>query len=177
MIADEIRTARLSLRSMAESDVTDVYLGWMTDPEVNRYLETRFMAPSAEGLREYVREMRGSANSWFFGIFLADDGRHVGNIKLGPVSSVHDSAPIGLVIGDRSVWGQGVATEAIGAIAEWAFSELGLAKVYAGSYAVNRGSVNAFLRNGFEIEGVQRRHVRLDTGERDDVVLLGRIRP
>lgn len=176
MLTEDIETPRLRLACLREDHVTEKYRAWMVDPEVNQYLETRFAKPSVESLREYVAGLRASSHSYFFGIFSKGAGSHLGNIKLGPVSYVHNSATIGLVLGDRSAWGQGIASEAIAAVSEWGFADLGLDKITAGSYHSNAGSVRAFQKCGFAIEGVQRSQVRLDNGGRDDVILLGRIR-
>ena len=156
--------------------MTEEYRAWMADPEINRYLESRFSEPTIESLREYVVGLRASSHSYLFGIFSKDGGSHFGNIKLGPVSNVHNSATIGLVLGNRAAWGQGIASEAIGALSRWGFIGLGLDKLTAGSYQSNAGSVRAFQKCGYAIEGVQRSQVRLNTGERDDVVLLGRVK-
>jgi ribosomal-protein-alanine N-acetyltransferase len=176
MLAPDIETPRLVLSCLDSAHVTNAYREWMSDPAVTRYLETRFSAPTVDSLREYVESMRASADSYFFGIFSRETGDHVGNIKLGPVSAIHGTAAIGLIIGDRNAWGRGYASEAIGALATWAFDELDLDKLTAGSYQVNLGSIRAFENNGFAIEGVQRSHVRLAEGGRDDVVILGRTR-
>ncbi len=174
MLTDEIETPRLLLACLREEHVTEKYRSWMVDPDVNQYLETRFSEPSVESLREYVTGLRASSHSYLFGIFSKATDSHLGNIKLGPVSRAHNSAAIGLVLGDRSAWGQGIASEAIGTLSEWGFVELGLDKITAGSYRSNMGSIRAFEKCGFSIEGVQRSQVRLDSGKRDDVVLLGR---
>jgi len=176
MLSADIETGRLVLACLAEDEVDEDYVGWMSDPEVVRYLETRGGAPSVESLRQYVGAMRSSLDSYFFGIFLRDGRRHIGNIKLGPISPQHGRASIGLVIGDKPAWGHGYAAEAVGAVAAWGFTQLGLDKITAGSYARNLGSIKAFQRHGFQVEGVQRSHVRLDDGSRDDVVILGRTR-
>jgi ribosomal-protein-alanine N-acetyltransferase len=176
MLTADIETPRLVLSCLDSAHVTETYREWMSDPEVTRYLETRFSAPTVESLRSYVESMRASADSYFFGIFSRETAAHIGNIKVGPVSAIHGTAAIGLIIGDRSAWGRGYASEAIGAVSAWAFAELGLDKLTAGSYSNNRGSIRAFERNGFHIEGVQRSHVRLADGGRDDVVILGRTR-
>ncbi len=173
MLTEDIETTRLVLACLREDHVTQVYLSWMEDPEVNRYLETRFTRSSLESLRSYVAGIRSSSHSYLFGIFVGGTGTHVGNIKLGPVSEQHGSASIGLVLGDRNAWGKGYASEAITAVADWAFGSLALDKLTAGSYQRNGGSIRAFQKSGFLVEGVQRSQVRLADGDRDDVVLLG----
>jgi [ribosomal protein S5]-alanine N-acetyltransferase len=176
MLTADLETPRLVLSCLDSAHVTDAYREWMSDPEVTRFLETRFSTPTLDSLRSYVSEMQGSANQYLFGMFERASGTHIGNIKLGPVSPVHQRAAIGLIIGDRPSWGQGFATEAIAAITRWGFVDLGLEKLSAGSYQSNRGSIAAFLRNNYLVEGVQRSHVQLADGGRDDVVVLGQTR-
>ncbi len=173
MLTDDLETPRLVLTCLSESDADEAYRGWLADPEVNRYLESRFSEPTIESVRMFVRDVRESTHSYLFGMVVKETGRRCGNIKLGPVSSAHSTGVIGLMIGDRTAWGKGYGSEAIRAVTDWAFESLGLAKLTAGSYQVNGGSVGAFLKCGYEIEGVQRSQVLLDTGDRDDVVLLG----
>ena len=176
MIAQDLVTERFVLACLDVTDVTETYRSWMVDPEVTRNLETRALEHTIDSLAAYVTAIRSSSHSYFFGIFSRDDSTHYGNIKLGPIKSAHSSASIGVMIGDRSMWGKGVATEAIGSITDWAFGTLALEKLTAGSYAVNGGSVRAFQRCGYAIEGIQRSQVRQLDGTRGDVVLLGRTR-
>lgn len=61
-------------------------------------------------------------------------------------------------------------------VADWAFAELGLYKLTAGAYANNIGSIRAFIRAGFEIEAVRRRHYRSGE-EMVDGVLLAMFSP
>jgi RimJ/RimL family protein N-acetyltransferase len=176
MLTPDIPTERFVLAILGEEDATERYRSWMADPELVQFLESRGSVPSLDDLRAYIESMRESQHSYLFGVFEPRDRRHIGNIKLGPISAQHRSASIGLMIGERDMWGKGVATEIVGALSEWAFASLGLEKLYAGSYARNAGSVRAFQRRGYAIEGVQRSHVLLDDGTRDDVIVLGRTR-
>ena len=68
-----------------------------------------------------------------------------------------------------------MATEAVTAVTRWAFGTLRLAKLTAGSYASNGGSIGAFVKAGYRVEGRQLSQVELGDGTRDDVVLLGAV--
>jgi ribosomal-protein-alanine N-acetyltransferase len=174
MIAENINADRLVLSILDASGVGDRYLSWMTNPLVVRYLESRFEAPTISGLGDFVEQMRKSKDSYFFGIFVANE--HVGNIKLGPVNLHHSRASMGVIIGEESAWGKGIATAAIQALTNWAFDTLGLHKITAGSYAENLGSIRAFEKAGYEIEGRLRNEVVLVDGTRSDTILLGKSR-
>lgn len=165
---------RILLRDLRESDVGEAYLRWMNDPEVTHFLESRFERHTPESLRGFVARHARDPGHRLFAITLRQGGRHIGNLKLGPIEERHRRAEIGLLVGERDCWGKGFATEAISLATEYAFRELGLRKVTAGCYAPNEGSLRAFRRAGFAIEGVRKEHCLLD-GAFVDLVLLGRI--
>ncbi len=166
---------RLLLREVRLTDVTDAYHRWMNDPEVTRYLETRFVPQSRDKIAAYVTAMDQSTDSVFLAIVVKEDDHHIGNIKLGPIDWVHQRADIALVIGDKAAWGRGYASEAIGLLTEYAFRTLRLHKVTAGCYATNVGSAKAFLKAGFTREGARRQQYVSDGGYVDEI-LLGRVR-
>ena len=163
---------RLVLRALQPSDLSTQYLSWLNDGDVSRYLETRFLPQTMEALQSYWQNHRDDpANPWF-AICLVEDGRHIGNIKLGPIQWLHRRADLSLFIGDKSCWGLGYASEAIGLVRDWAFRELDLQKLNAGIYAGNIGSRRAFEKNGFELEGTLRQEAVSD-GSRVDVWRMG----
>lgn len=163
---------RLYLREVRPSDVNATYYRWMNDPQVTRYLESRLYPNSLERLREYVASKLSDRDHVFLAIVLHDGDRHIGNIKLGPIHWVHRYADIGLLIGEPDCWGKGYATEAIRLVVDYAFQTLNLHKLTAGCYALNQGSVKAFQRVGFVIEGVRRERFYYD-GAYIDEILLG----
>jgi [ribosomal protein S5]-alanine N-acetyltransferase len=162
---------RVRLRPMTTADADGPYHTWMNDPEITRYLESRFQSYEVADLAAYIDETISNPANHFFAIELVDSHRHVGNIKLGPVEVEHGRGDIGIIVGDRSVWGQGIASEAVRLLTEWAFVELGLRKVTAGAYGSNVGSVRAFERAGFHVEAVRPAHYASDDGFVDAVLL------
>lgn len=167
---------RLRLRPVRVADATERYAGWMNDPEVNRFLESRFAHHSPEDLQRFIETAQADPDVVFLALELNDSRRHIGNIKLGPINRRHRLGDIGLVIGEKDCWGQGLATEAIQLLVEHAFRDLGLHKLTASCYANNAGSERAFLKAGFVVEGVRKRHFLCD-GVFVDTQLLGKINP
>jgi RimJ/RimL family protein N-acetyltransferase len=167
-----IEGPRLVLRDLTVDDVTSRYVAWMNDPEVNRYTESRFTTHTIESVRDFVAATAADPANVFLAIERKDDGRHIGNIKLGPIHPYHRSGDIGLLIGEKDAWGHGFATEAIGVLKNYAFAELGLAKLTAGCYANNPGSLKAFLKAGFSTEGKRLDQYRFGD-QRIDLLLVG----
>lgn len=137
------------LRRISIEDCDKNYLNWMNDPEINKYLESRFMTHTIDSLKDFVTSMNNSDNNVLFAIIDKESDTHIGNIKLGNIHPIHKYADIGLIIGDKTYWGRGIATNAIKLVSEYAFDELNLRKVFAGVYENNIGSIRAFEKCGF----------------------------
>lgn len=171
------RTEHIELFLLGPEHVNRTYVNWLNDPIVSRYLESRFTTHTEESTREFVFNCRQDPHTLFLGIRSnALEGRHVGNIKLSLIDVNHGLGELGILIGDRVAWGQGIASEAIAVLAEIAHNQLSLRKLTAGCYASNVGSKKAFLRAGFVIEGERRAHFLLDNHP-EDLILMARWLP
>ncbi len=176
MILDHaLQTAQLSLASLSAEHARDPYLAWMNDPVVTQYTESHGRRFNASDLAAFIGACNADPDVLLLGLFGRADGKHVGNIKLGPIEVRHRRGDIGLIVGDKSKWSRGYAREAIAAVTDYAFSALDLIKMTAGCYASNVGSQRAFIAAGWEEEGRRRRHGVIG-GRRDDLILLARFR-
>lgn len=167
------QNASVALRLLRPEDVSAAYVGWLNDPEINRFLESRFQHQDEASVAAFVGAMLASDRNLLLAIIDQRDGRHVGNIKIGPIDRPHGLADVGIIIGERSVWGHGLGTAAIHCAVDIARDELGLRKLTAGCYASNKGSARAFEKAGFQVEVVRPQHLNLD-GRFEDHVLLTR---
>ena len=148
-----LESERLLLRPVELTDVNDTYRSWMNDPVVMQYTESRFQTHSLEQIRQYVASVQADPSSRFFAIIEHESGKHIGNIKIGHIHPVHRHADVGIIIGDKASWGKGYATESLQLVAGFAGRNLKLHKLTAGIYANNPGSLQAFLKAGFVLEG------------------------
>jgi RimJ/RimL family protein N-acetyltransferase len=175
LLETPLKTKDLALRCIDGSHAHGPYAAWMCDPAVIRFLEVRFNSPDAAALEAYIATVNASDNNLLLGLFpKTEPDRHIGNIKLGPINRHHRVAPIGIAIGAVELWGKGLATQAISALADYAFSVLKLERLEAGFYAANESSQRAFRRAGFIDEG-RRRGARLCEGIRMDEIVMGRV--
>lgn len=158
----QVQGASITLRPLTPRHVGTTYRAWLNDPEITRYLEARFQRWSLAGLRRFVAQVRTDPRTWFFGIFLAGEGRMVGTIKLGPVERAHGTAEVGLLVGERALHGRGIGSEAIALASGFGVGALGLRKLTAGAYQPNQASVRAFEKAGWHIEAVIPRQCLLD---------------
>jgi [ribosomal protein S5]-alanine N-acetyltransferase len=167
-----LKSSELILQELEVSDVNKNYVSWLNDSNVNQYLESRFIPQDENSVKLFVDKIRHSNNDFLFGIYLLADMKHIGNIRLGPVSIIHNSSSVGIIIGDKNSLHKGYASSAISMITKYAFNELKLSKLSAGCYEENIGSKKAFEKSGYKLEGFLRDQVVTNSG-RNGVWRLG----
>ncbi len=155
----ELTSGRILLKRLTPEDVTKTYVDWLYDKEVTQFLECRWGVFTEGHLKTYVKNMSESSENILFGIFLKEKKEHIGNIKIGKINYVHKFGDVGLLIGNRNMWGKGYGTEAIKLVTCHAFKEIKLNKLTAGIYANNVGSYKAFMKAGYEKVGILKKQM------------------
>jgi ribosomal-protein-serine acetyltransferase len=77
----------------------------------------------------------------------------------------------------HSYQGQGYVTEAVNAIADFAFNRLNAKRVFIRCDSDNHASANVACRAGFEFEGTLRHDDRNNSGELRDTLMFSQVRP
>jgi len=154
-----IESERLLLKSLQVSDATQAYADWLNDPEVNQYLETRHQTQTVASCQEFIEQCNSDKNSHLFGIFLKENGQHIGNTKLGFINPVYMRGQVSLFIGEKKYWNKGLAGEVVRSITKFGFEHLNLNRIEAGCYEDNLASLRIFLKSGYSVEGFMRNHV------------------
>ena len=152
-----IATPIVAIRPLAEADITPAYVGWMNDPEVTRYLLAGRTPQTVETIRAFVATVAQP-------FAVEADRQMVGTICLRTVDAISRVAEVGILIGDRQVWRQGIALAALNGLEAHA-REQGLCKLWAGT--CNPAAARLFEKAGWICEGVQVAHVYLDGVWRD----------
>ncbi|MCX6772581.1 MAG: GNAT family N-acetyltransferase [Candidatus Micrarchaeota archaeon] len=152
-----IEGAQVYLQSLGDENATADYVRWLSDPQVNKYLDT--VKTTIPELKNFIRGKNASADCLFLGIFTTEGNRHIGNIKLEPkpYDIGHRRAAIGVIIGETSYWGKGIATEAIKLIVDYGFANMPLDEIYAGFIAGHESSKRAFEKVGFARRTIEER--------------------
>ena len=168
---------RVYVTPFAEQHLVDAdYHGWLSDPQVVRYLgrPEYLAAVPFEEIRHYVERVWADDRCSFFAIHGVDDGRFIGTTKIAfkdKAGPAHDVADVGVMIGDRASWGKGMATDALRVTCQHAFDVLGARKLTAGAMSPNVAVIKAFLRIGFVEEGRLRAQFAFADGLADHVLL------
>ncbi len=146
---------RIYLKKLREDNATQEYCDWLNDSEVNIYLETK--RATIEELKRYIRERENNKNCLFLGIFLKENNKHVGNIKLEPIDLSCKKTTLGILIGDKNYWGRGIGTEATKLVVNHAFNTLGLNDVNLGVISKNKSAIRVYEKVGFEVDKIEKK--------------------
>lgn len=150
---------RIYLRAMSVDDATKEYAGWLNDPAVHRFLDTKHT--TTDKLRAYIAAKNESPDALLYGIFLHGSepeqvlrdkmcaGKHIGTIKLEPLDTESRESAIAVMVGEKQYWGGGYGSEAMQLLIEYAFNTLGLTAIYLGVNAENWKAVLSYEKLGF----------------------------
>lgn len=163
-----IETCRLRIEPFSEQHLTPRYVSWLNDPDVVRYSEQRHYQHTLESCRAYWLSFAGTPN-YFCAIVERDERpRHIGNISVY-VSPSHSVADVGIMIGEKALWGRGYASEAWNAICDYLLKVLVIRKVTAGTLSANSSMLKVMQRGGMVEDGRRVRHCLFEGKEVDMV--------
>lgn len=152
----EIKTERLMLRKLCQSDAKAIFDVYAQDPEVTRFLtwqphhcikQTRAFLTEKEKGWDKAEEFTWAA--WLDGCGL------IGDISL----RINDfKVNIGYVLA-RAHWNRGYATEIVKTMVAWCLSQSRIYRVWAVCDVKNAASARVLEKAGMQKEGVLRRWI------------------
>jgi RimJ/RimL family protein N-acetyltransferase len=143
-----LRSNRLELVPINKTHVTQNYVDWLNDEEVYKHLVTKGEY-SLERLEEYIINILDN-NIFMWAITTRNNNKHIGNIKMDPIDYENKSVELGILIGDKSEWGKGLAKEAINSIVEFFFNELRFDSITLGVEKENTRAISLYKNLGFD---------------------------
>ena len=164
-----IKGKNIYLRELKEEDASQEYCNWLNDPIINKFLETR--RATIKELKEYIREKKENENCLFLGIFLKDIDKHIGNVKLEPIDRNNNKATLGILIGDKNYWRQGICTMVMKLVIEYAFKKLGLEKIDLGVISENKAAIKCYFKAGLKIDNVIPKAVKHENKLYDKIIM------
>lgn len=175
LITPTLHTARLLLRPFTEAD-TDAVFALGSNSRVLRYWDAPPWNERAQAERfiKNCQKMAEEGTGVRLAIERSADGMFIGWCAFQKWEPEYRSAMIGYCYAEAA-WGQGFATEAAGAVLQWAFDTLDLNRVESGADTRNRASERVLEKLGFVREGV-RRESCIVNGEVSDDSVYGLLR-
>jgi RimJ/RimL family protein N-acetyltransferase len=163
---------KVTLREMEKADVAHK-VKWFNDPDINKTLLMEEKLDLNKSL-EWFERTRADASRRDF-VIESREGKPIGIMALVHIDAVHRTAECFCVIGEKAYWGGGIGTEAHLLLADWAFKNLGLHKIWADIRPENAAIIKVIERLGFKVEGTLREE-KFIGGKRVDIVRIGLLR-
>ncbi len=177
----ELKTKRLVLRELKESDAQDIADN-ANNVNVSKYLLIVPYPYSLKDAKDFIKHTASAAKKnprtgYELGITLKTEGKVIGIIGLGSVNAFQETGTVGYWLGEK-YHRNGYMTEAFGKILDFGFMELNLRKVKVSAFADNTAS-NRLIRDKMEFkqEGCRIEHLRdKATGTLHDENIYGLLR-
>lgn len=169
--------ARVRLRRPERSDLP-LFVSWLNDPEVRAGISMVLPMGLAEEEKWFEGLLERSPYERLLTVDMQDgEGgwQTIGNTNLFDFDWRCRSAEFGIMLGERSVWGQGYGTEVTRLMQDHAFGTLNLNRLFLRVYAYNQRAVRVYEKAGYRLEGTLREAAFKD-GEYVDVHLMGILR-
>ena len=160
-----IETSRLILRKAQLEDAEPMFRNWASDPEVTKFLTW----PPHESVELTQKRMellgkeydRSDYYQWM--IELKELGQPIGSIAAVRQREEVGEAEVGYCIG-RRWWHKGIVSEALSAVIDFLFAEVGMSRIAARHDPNNPHSGGVMRKCGMKYEGTTRASSRNNQG-------------
>lgn len=152
-----IETERLILRKFKIEDAEGMYNSWGTDKEVTKFLSWK--------PHENVEFTKNLLNNWIAAyeidstynwvIEIKDEKKVIGNISTVRMNKSNLSCEIGYCISSK-YWNKGITTEAMRAVIDYFFREVGFNRIKALYDTNNQASGKVMAKSNMKYEGTFR---------------------
>ena len=151
---------------------------WQRDSELQRLMNTDPTQLSSEKkIKEWFDkqvEEGPKPERYSFAVRTLAEDKFIGFLGLW-VNLIHSEAWVGLGINEREFWSKGYGTDMMKLCLQYAFAELGVARVSLGLHEYNPRALRSYEKCGFRLEG-RTRHDTLREGRRTDGLWMGILR-
>lgn len=168
----EIVTERLLLRKYKMSDAENMFKNYANDERVTRFLTWKPYACS-EDVKSFLKSViesydEPSAYNWA----IEYEGEIIGGISAMFVDDMRRNCEAGYCIG-YDFWNKGITSEALSAIINYLFNEVGMHRIMAKHDVENPASGEVMKKCGMTFEGRMKEYYRRYDGTYSDSLIYG----
>jgi RimJ/RimL family protein N-acetyltransferase len=144
-----LKGERIVLRPIEPEHLPN-YVRWFADPEVLAYFGP-YRPMNMANEQAWYEAQNKDASMVNFACEL--EGRHIGGCGLFRINHAQQNAEVGLLIGEKSLWDQGLGKDILRTIVSYGFDYLNLHRIYLRVFPDNMRAVHAYEQIGFVREG------------------------
>ncbi len=150
---NSIETLRLLLRRFERKDAKDMFHNWAGDPEVCKYLSWgphSNISVTQARIESWINQYNYE-NTYVWAIVLKSKNQAIGSISVEIHDDIKKTCEIGYCLG-KEYWNQGIMTEALRAVMQYLFFEVGYERIIAKHDILNLASGRVMQKAGMRFE-------------------------
>ena len=162
---------RVKISRFTKEDICDKYLSWLNDESITKYSNQRFNLHNYSTSLEYLASFKDTKNL-FLAIKTIESDELIGTMT-AYISPNHQTADLGILLGDKSYTGKGYALESWNLLISWCESCRNIRKITAGTIEANKPMIKLMDNSGMTFEG-SRKHQEIFEGKPYDILYYGK---
>lgn len=137
--------------------IAEKYLSWLNDREVTKLIASPILEKENDlSIIDESYQRFTSENCQGFFIRDKKSSEFIGTAKLDKIDLYHNSAELGIMIGEKSFWGKGISKQVFEILMQYAFCNIGVNRLWGGTNYNNFAMRKTFTNLGFKQEGILR---------------------
>lgn len=173
MYFKKIEGKRVYLSPMCVEDAPK-YVKWMNDFEITDRIDTSQNLVTLENEREWL-EKNNKDGKFHFAIVKQENDELIGNCSFDDLKLIHQTATIGIFIGDEENRGKGYGSETLELLLSYGFNHLNLNNIMLKVFSFNERAIACYKKVGFKEIG-RRREAYFKNNERYDIIYMDILR-
>jgi len=146
---------RLEIAPFVETYCTEDYVRWLNDPEVVRYSNQRHTQHTLTSCQTYFQSFTNSPHYFWIILLQFPQGHRPIGTMTAYLDRANAVADVGIMIGDKSAWGQGYGFEAWITVFHYLFNYVDIRKITAGTLSVNHPMLALMQKAKMRPDGVR----------------------
>jgi RimJ/RimL family protein N-acetyltransferase len=166
---------KIILRDFRSEDISGMR-SWCNDPNVTRFLGSRYTAPIPweQTEAELNRFLNGDAGGYNLVVADRESGKYLGQVALFMIDNLSRKAELAIVLAPDSLE-KGYGGEALKLLLSFGFGQVNLNRIHLSVNAYNHRANHVYEKAGFVREGVLRQDRYIDV-HYEDVVIMSILR-
>jgi len=151
-----IASERILIDTFSDEDITSEYISWLNDKEVVQFSNQRFIKHTKDSCMIFLNGFKDT-DSLFVKIVSLNNKKTIGTMT-AYINSNHGTCDVGILLGDKGIWGKGYGLEAWILFTNWLKSHAQIRKLTAGTSSINKPMLKILKKSNFSIECTRKQH-------------------
>lgn len=156
--------------SPASVDDVEIYTRWMNSFDVTDKIGSSNSLFSLLSEKEYL-ERKIDENNKSFSIIKKEDDSLLGNCSIFDINYLHQTATLGIFIGEDNERNKGYGSEAIRLLLDFGFNYLNLNNIMLKVFSFNEKAISCYEKIGFKKIGRKREAYYLNNQRYDEIYM------